>query len=133
MAKIIEFNVIEIEGEIVKTSNKKHLLIYEKETGKYHKKQSELYYLAYPKKKKTNKSDWQIDFINNINKKPKFDIDKKMKALGYHLIIDYKKPAYFTIITPFAKIEKYLLKQRINFITSDGECIANMKIKITLK
>ncbi|MFA6501904.1 MAG: hypothetical protein WCT85_03855 [Parachlamydiales bacterium] len=128
--KIIIFYIVEVEGEIRSTNNKKALEVYKKESSKYYKKQTELFNLAYTKKKK---SDDLFDFFNNTNEKPKFNVKIKMKSLGYELIIDYKKPAYFVLKTPFAILKKYKMKEKMNFITSDGEIIANVKIEIFLK
>jgi hypothetical protein len=128
--KTIKFHVVEIEGDVTSTDNEKALKIYKEESAKFHKKQSELFKLAYPSSKKDKDI---FDFFNNTNEKPKFDIDKKLKSLGYEIIIDYKKPAYFVIKTPFATLKKYKLREKMDFITTDGAMIANIRIEMTIK
>lgn len=137
MKQSIEFLIRRIEGEIVSTSNEDSLRIYNKEMGRYWTRQSELYDLAYPKTKEDEDSFESI--FGNIDQKPVFNIDAKMIEEGYlyQSVYSYKpedgENGHGIYETPFAKIESFLLDQKLSFSNSDGVCVASEKVVITFK
>lgn len=128
--KAIEFFVTVQEGEITSSSNEEARKIYNIEMNKYWSKRTDLFNLAYPNK---NKED-----LFDIGE-PIFDIDKKMIEDGYFVQSLYSyspedgENGHGIYETPFAKIETFILNDKLFFVNSDGVCLATHKIKITLK
>ena len=128
--KTIEFFVTKCEGEITSSSNEEAVNLYNAEMNKYWNKRTELFNLAYPN---DNKED-----LFDIGE-PIFDVDKKMIEDGYLVqsLYSYKpedgENGHGIYETPFAKIETFILNERLSFENSDGVCLANHKIKITIK
>lgn len=137
--KQIEFLIRRIEGEIVATSSEEALQVYNIEMNKYWKKESELYNLAYPKKESNKDEDYLFSIFEDIDQKPLFNIDDKMKEEGYlyQSLYSYKpedgENGHGIYETPFAKIETFLLDQKLSFSNSDGVCVASEKVVITFK
>jgi len=71
----------------------------------------------------------------NLERKPLFDGKEEMIKQGYLWQWPYEEKDYGHGFyeTPFARIDRYILKEDIDFISTDGAAWANEKIVITLK
>ena len=79
MKTVFEFFVTKIEGDVIATSNKKFLGLFNSEMKKFQNKQKEVSSLAYEK---------TGDFLTDLfgDDEPLFDITESLKNQGYSYI-----------------------------------------------